>query len=324
MKWNFFNKNRENEQSKKTDPSAPAPERFPLAEPMPFEADADTKAERNVFLFVHQDMQLRSFDQDRIYIGKAGEEVFYSGTMLAGTILMLSFDNANACWYVVSLEGAYNVWLNGVRLRPRNRYIIPCFNTIEVRGITKFAVEYLPQTRQQPMDAAWSAQQQMEEALTQYARTGDQKSARLIGYLLTTVPMYSWVGIHYEEGGKNSRVYIPPIPSRRKASDRFDCDYLNSIQYREDLGLQLPLFTSEEEACKGGTNLSAFLYDYPLPMFNLIMQTGRDVVINPFSDHSLVVSGRILQNIWDTIQALNYLDNCPDPCWVRRTIMPQG
>ena len=62
MKWNFFNKNRENEQSQKTDPSAPAPERFPLAEPMPFEADADTKAERNVFLFVHQDMQLRSFD----------------------------------------------------------------------------------------------------------------------------------------------------------------------------------------------------------------------------------------------------------------------
>lgn len=305
-----------------TTPVAPAPERFPLADPMPF--PASDKAERKVYLFVHQDMQLRFFDRNRIFIGKNRDDVFYSDTQLVGTIIMLSYDAPNTTWYVVSLDGAYNVWLNGIRLRPGNRYAIPCFNTIDVQGVTKFAVEYIPQTHRKPMDAAWIVGQQMERALSDYAKTGDQDLITLISTLLTTMPMYSWLGIHYNEDGTDSKVYIPPIPARRNSSVKYDCAYLNSIQYREDLELQLPLFTSEEEACKGGTNLGAFLYDYPLPIFNLIMQTGRDVVIDPFSDHPLVLSGSVLRTIWYHIQNLNYTDNCPGPNWVRRTIMPHG
>ena len=99
----FFNFKRSKAvQKAATTPVAPTPERFPLADPMPF--PASDKAERKVYLFVHQDMQLRFFDRNRIFIGKNRDDVFYSDTQLAGTIIMLSYDAPNTTWYVVSLS----------------------------------------------------------------------------------------------------------------------------------------------------------------------------------------------------------------------------
>lgn len=93
----FFNFKRSKAvQKAATTPVAPAPERFPLAGPMPF--PASDKAERKVYLFVHQDMQLRFFDRNRICIGKNRDDVFYSDTQLAGTIIMLSYDAPNTTW----------------------------------------------------------------------------------------------------------------------------------------------------------------------------------------------------------------------------------
>ena len=292
---------------------------FPLAKPMPF--TPDSRAERKVFLFIQQDSSLLSFDTDSIYIGPSEKGVFFSPIKDDRAIVLLCYDTADELWYVVSLDKGYSVWLNGIRLRPGSRYFIPAINTIDIRHVTRFAVEYLPDFWQKPMDVSWYTQLRAVEALEDYSRCASRSSASELFSLITTMPLYSWVGIHFTGDGSESAVYIPPIPARIDPAVRYDTNYLNDIQYREDLDLLLPLFTSEEEACKGGTNLSAFLYDYPLPMFQLIMKTGRGVIIDPFSDHAQILSGDSLKRVWNTIREQNYLDDCPDPCWVKRTIL---
>lgn len=292
---------------------------FPLAEPMPF--TPDSRAERKVFLFIQQDTSLLSFDTDSIYIGPSEEGVVFSPIKDDRAIVLLCYDTADELWYVVSLDKGYSVWLNGIRLRPGFRYYIPAINAIDIRDVIRFAVEYLPELWEKDMDVTVFSQSQIAKALEDLARRPNMSSAEIIYSLITTMPLYSWVGIHFTGDGTESAVYIPPIPARIYPAVRYDTDYLNEIQYREDLDLLLPLFTSEEEACKGGTNLSAFLYDYPLPMFQLIMKTGRGVIIDPFSDHAQILSGDSLKRVWNTIQEQNYLDDCPDPCWVKRTIL---
>lgn len=299
--------------------TASAVDSFPLAEPMPFAPDS--RAERKVFLFIQQDSSLLSFDTDSIYIGTNEKGVVFSPIKDDRAIVLLCYDAADELWYVVSLDEGYSVWLNGIRLRPGSRYFIPAINTIDIRHVTRFAVEYLPGFWQKPMDISWYTQLRAVEALEDYSRCANRSSASELFSLITTMPLYSWVGIHFTGDGAESAVYIPPIPARIDPAVRYDTDYLNEIQYREDLDLLLPLFTSEEEACKGGTNLSAFLYDYPLPMFQLIMKTGRGVIIDPFSDHAQILSGDSLRRVWNTILEQNYLDDCPDPCWVKRTIL---
>lgn len=292
---------------------------FPLAEPMPF--TPDSRAERKVFLFIQQDSSLLSFDTDSIYIGTNEKGVFFSPIKDDRAIVLLCYDTADELWYVVSLDKGNSVWLNGIRLRPGSRYFIPAINTIDIRHVTRFAVEYLPGFWQKPMDISWYTQLRAVEALEDYSRCANRSSASELFSLITTMPLYSWGGIHSTDDGAKPEVYIPPIPARIDPAVRYDTNYLNEIQYREDLDLLLPLFTSEEEACKGGTNLGAFLYDYPLPIFQLIMTTGRGVIIDPFSDHAQILSGNSLKRVWNTIREQNYLDDCPGPCWVKRTIL---
>lgn len=76
------------------------------------------------------------------------------------------------------------------------------------------------------------------------------------------------------------------------------------------------------QAAKGGTNLGAFVYDYPPPMLNLMMPMEMDAVIDPFSKHSAVISRPLPETAWNYIQAVSETAGCTGPDWLIRSILP--
>lgn len=166
--------------------------------------------------------------------------------------------------------------------------------------------------------------EEIKKHLEQYAQTGHKNLTLLahIAAMMMYIPLFGWGGFHTSDDGEESHTYLAAIPVQRDADVCCTVDYLHDCSQLDKSQLQIPLFTSEEEAVKGGTNLSAFVYDYALPLFSLIMPMEMDVVIDPFSEHAAVIPKAVLKMVWKRIREFNDTTGCPDPDWKMRSIMP--
>lgn len=133
-----------NRKGKRPDPRMSrdtAPEPFPLADPLPFTEEPGNYREACVYL--PECGKGLSFNSGRIYFCTTDSGKLCIRPDCQDHVYMeLSFDGS--FWYTAVWDEHISVWLNGIRMSPRKRYIVPVINSIHMKEIVVFSLQYHP------------------------------------------------------------------------------------------------------------------------------------------------------------------------------------
>lgn len=268
-----------------------------------------------LFFYFEKDLESVHFKCRKVYIceKEKGSLAFAdSPTKKAHACLVYKNDR----WYVTAARKQSNVWFSGIRLKYGQEYLVYSGDQIMLKGINSFTVQCHPVKRlyQNRVEEMLG---NLEQDIELYAKSqeSDQTAFERIMDALIRVPLFCWGDYRPDSVAENKRSYIQTISVNYTGEEVLA---LEAVDRPNRESLFVPVFTSEGHAAKGDCQSEVFLYDFPLPLFNQIVKMDMDVVINPFSDYSVMISKAKVIELWSKIQELNKTQNCPAPDWCLR------
>lgn len=279
---------------------------------------AQEESSSRMFFFVEEIQRMMPFTSDEIFIcePEKGNLSFCSRKDGTAHAMLRYKDNR---WYIIATNKQVDVWLSGIRLKYGQKYLVCSGDQITLKKMVTITVQCHPDgipSRNKVEEWINDLEKNME-VYTRSCKMDETAFERIQEALLHT-PLFCWGGFRPDPVTGEMGSFIQAIPVKRSEDWQATADLFNQINMGTSEQLCVPVFTSEEEASKCGCQLSAFPYDFPLPVFNQIVKMNMDVVINPFSQYPVVIPKRSISALWRRIQELNHTKNCPAPDWRMR------
>ena len=268
---------------------------------------------RKIHFLIDQNQQVMPFDCDNIHICEPEKgRLTFGERRTRTTRASLAYQNNR--WYIKATNKQVDVWLSGIRLKCGQPYLVCSGDQIVLKDMVSFTVQCHPDGIQTP-NRIEQMLSNLEKDIEMYVRSqkSDQTAYKRILDALHHVPMYCWGYFKKDPATGQDRYEFVSIPVYRDADWHPTDDLFDGSKKEQKIPMYVPIFTDAHHAEKGNNVLGAFPYDFPLPIFAKIEKMNMDVVINPFSEYSVMIPQEEVKKLWRKIEEQNAAENCPEP-----------